>query len=90
MLQEHSTPSNGTWVENFAEVCSLYVNFNLKSVSWVLGECVRASASWLFFFSFLVIFFLFYSLMKLLRKCSSVVSKSHETGGASWLWLVEI
>lgn len=42
-----------------------------------------------FIFFFLVIFFLFYSLMKLLRKCSSAVSKSHETGRASWLWLVK-
>lgn len=50
---------------------------------------ICASASWLFFFSFFVIFFLFYSLMKLLRKCSSAVSKSHETGGVSWLWLAE-
>lgn len=42
-----------------------------------------------FFFPFLVIFFLFYSLMKLLKKCSSAVSKSHETVGESWLWLAE-
>lgn len=68
--------------------CSLYGNFRLKSVSCVLGSvCLYVHLQAGFFPPFFVIFFSFYSLMKLLRKCSSAVSKSHETGGASRLWL---